>query len=73
MVWDDLTPAAILTREAFEDAAATVLALGGSTNALIHLVAMAGRAGVALTLDDFDEISRAGSRAGQHPAPAART
>jgi dihydroxyacid dehydratase/phosphogluconate dehydratase len=47
-----------LTREAFEDAAATVLALGGSTNALIHLVAMAGRAGVQLTLDDFDEISR---------------
>ena len=47
-----------LTREAFEDAAATVFALGGSTNALIHLVAMAGRAGVALTLDDFDAISR---------------
>jgi dihydroxyacid dehydratase/phosphogluconate dehydratase len=58
MVWDDLRPATILTREAFEDAAATVLALGGSTNALIHLVAMAGRAGVRLTLDDFDEISR---------------
>jgi dihydroxy-acid dehydratase len=58
MVWDDLRPADILTREAFEDAAATVLALGGSTNALIHLVAMAGRAGVELTLDDFDEISR---------------
>ena len=58
MVWDDLIPAEILTREAFEDAAATVLALGGSTNALIHLVAMAGRAGVELTLDDFDEISR---------------
>ena len=47
-----------LTREAFEDAAATVFALGGSTNALIHLIAMAGRAGVAFTLDDFDEISR---------------
>ena len=58
MVWDDLRPADILTREAFEDAAATVLALGGSTNALIHLIAMAGRAGVELTLDDFDEISR---------------
>ena len=58
MVWDDLRPADILTREAFEDAAATVLALGGSTNALIHLIAMAGRAGVTLTLDDFDEISR---------------
>jgi dihydroxyacid dehydratase/phosphogluconate dehydratase len=58
MVWEDLRPADILTRAAFEDAAATVLALGGSTNALIHLVAMAGRAGVRLTLDDFDEISR---------------
>jgi dihydroxy-acid dehydratase len=58
MVWEDLTPDVILTREAFEDAAATVLALGGSTNALIHLIAMAGRAGVGLSLDDFDEISR---------------
>jgi dihydroxy-acid dehydratase len=58
MVWDDVTPDTILTREAFEDAAATVLALGGSTNALIHLIAMAGRGGVTLTLDDFDEISR---------------
>jgi dihydroxy-acid dehydratase len=47
-----------LTREAFEDAAATVFALGGSTNALIHLIAMAGRAGVEFTLDDFDAISR---------------
>src|SRR5712672_4115413 len=58
MVWEDLTPDRILTREAFEDAVATVLALGGSTNAFIHLIAMAGRAGVELTLDDFDAISR---------------
>jgi len=58
MVWHGKTPATILTREAFEDAAATVLALGGSTNALIHLIAMAGRARVTLTLDDFDAISR---------------
>ena len=58
MVREDLTPDKILTREAFEDAVATVLALGGSTNALIHLIAMAGRAGVELTLDDFDAISR---------------
>jgi dihydroxy-acid dehydratase len=58
MVWEDLTPDQIMTREAFEDAVATVLALGGSTNALIHLIAMAGRAGVSLTLDDFDAISR---------------
>ena len=41
MVWEDLTPDKILTREAFEDAVATVLALGGSTNAFIHLIAMA--------------------------------
>jgi dihydroxy-acid dehydratase len=61
MAWEGLTPDKILTREAFEDAVATVLALGGSTNALIHLIAMAGRVpgpGVALTLDDFDAISR---------------
>ena len=58
MVWEDLTPSRILTREAFEDAVATVLALGGSTNAFIHLIAMAGRAGVGLTLDDFDAIAR---------------
>ncbi|MGW2766733.1 L-arabinonate dehydratase [Streptomyces sp. NPDC001275] len=48
----------ILTREAFEDAVTTVLGLGGSTNAVIHLIAMAGRAGVRLTLDDFDRIAR---------------
>ena len=58
MVWNDQTPQSILTREAFEDAAATVLSLGGSTNSLIHLIAMAGRADVQLTLDDFDAISR---------------
>jgi dihydroxy-acid dehydratase len=58
MVWERLTPALILTREAFEDAVATVLALGGSTNAVIHLIAMAGRCGVKLTLDDFDAASR---------------
>ncbi|WP_369388488.1 L-arabinonate dehydratase [Streptomyces sp. CG1] len=48
----------ILTREAFTDAVTTVLGLGGSTNAVIHLIAMAGRAGVRLTLDDFDRIAR---------------
>jgi dihydroxy-acid dehydratase len=48
----------ILTEEAFEDAVTTVLGLGGSTNAVIHLIAMAGRAGVTLTLDDFDRIAR---------------
>ena len=58
MTWEGLTPGQVLTREAFEDAAATVLALGGSTNALIHLIAMAGRCTVPLTLDDFDAIAR---------------
>ena len=58
MTWEGLTPDQILTREAFEDAAAAVLALGGSTNALIHLIAMAGRCAVPLTLDDFDAIAR---------------
>lgn len=48
----------ILTPDAFEDAVTTVLGLGGSTNAVIHLIAMAGRAGVHLTLDDFDRIAR---------------
>ncbi|WP_037765561.1 L-arabinonate dehydratase [Streptomyces sp. 142MFCol3.1] len=48
----------ILTAEAFADAVSTVLGLGGSTNAVIHLIAMAGRAGVPLTLDDFDRIAR---------------
>jgi dihydroxy-acid dehydratase len=58
MVWEDLTTDEILTTDAFEDAVATVLALGGSTNAVIHLIAMAGRCGVRLSLEDFDEISR---------------
>ncbi|MES4907342.1 MULTISPECIES: L-arabinonate dehydratase [unclassified Streptomyces] len=58
LVWQDLKLSKILTREAYEDAVATVLALGGSTNAVIHLIAMAGRSGVRLTLDDFDRIAR---------------
>lgn len=52
------TPAAVMTRAAFEDAVAVVFALGGSTNAVIHLIAIAGRCGVPLSLDDFDAISR---------------
>ena len=51
-------PASPLSLESFENAIRVVLALGGSTNAVIHLVAMAGRAGVALSLDRFDELSR---------------
>ncbi|MCX4984883.1 L-arabinonate dehydratase [Streptomyces sp. NBC_00572] len=58
LVRRDLRLSRILTREAYEDAVAAVLALGGSTNAVIHLIAMAGRSGVKLTLDDFDRIAR---------------
>ncbi|MFD7966259.1 L-arabinonate dehydratase [Streptomyces zaomyceticus] len=58
LVRQDLRLSRILTTEAYEDAVAAVLALGGSTNAVIHLIAMAGRSGVKLTLDDFDRIAR---------------
>ena len=58
MVWDDLRPADILTAASFDNAITVDMAIGGSTNAIIHLVAMAGRAGVDLPLARFDEISR---------------
>ena len=58
MVWNDRKPSDILDERAYLDAIATVLALGGSTNAVIHLIAMAGRSKVSLTLDDFDALSR---------------
>jgi dihydroxy-acid dehydratase len=58
MVWEDLRPAQILTASAFDNAITATQALSGSTNALIHLIAMAGRAGVKLALERFDEISR---------------
>ena len=51
MVWEDLKPRDILTTEAFENAVTAAMALGGSTNAIIHSIAMAGRAGAALDLD----------------------
>jgi dihydroxy-acid dehydratase len=58
MVWEDLKPRDIMTTAAFENAVTAAMALGGSTNAIIHLVAMAGRAGAALDLDRFDALSR---------------
>jgi dihydroxy-acid dehydratase len=58
MVWEDLKPSDILTREAFDNAITVVHALSGSTNAIIHLTAMAGRAGIDMKLDRFDELSR---------------
>src|SRR5271154_4856481 len=57
MVWDDLTPARILTAAAFDNAIRVHMAMGGSTNAIIHLVAMARRAGGALDMKRFHESS----------------
>jgi dihydroxy-acid dehydratase len=54
----DVRPSSILTAEAFDNAITLLMALGGSTNAVIHLLALAGRVGVDLTLDRFDELSR---------------
>jgi dihydroxyacid dehydratase/phosphogluconate dehydratase len=61
----DIRVSSLLTAGAFRNALVTVMALGGSTNALIHLIAMAARADVALDLDAFDEVSRQGPAAGQ--------
>jgi dihydroxy-acid dehydratase len=58
MVHEDLTPSKILKREAFENAIRVNGALGGSTNAVIHLLALAGRVGVPLSLDDWDRLGR---------------
>ena len=58
MIWEDLTPHRLLTRASFLNAAAVAMALGGSTNAAIHLIAMARRAGIELTLADLDDMGR---------------
>ena len=58
MVKDDLKPSDILTREAFENAIRTNGAVGGSTNTVVHLLAIAGRVGVDITLDDWDRCGR---------------
>ncbi|MDQ3189614.1 MAG: L-arabinonate dehydratase [Pseudomonadota bacterium] len=58
MVWEDLKPTDFLTTASFDNAITTVLALGGSTNALVHLIAMARRAGIQLKLERFDQLSR---------------
>jgi dihydroxy-acid dehydratase len=57
MVWEDLKPRDFLSARSFDNAAATLMAMGGSTNALIHLVAMAGRAGLKFPLERFNEFS----------------
>lgn len=58
MVHEDLTLSKILTRPAFENAIRTLAAIGGSTNAVVHLLAIAGRIGVPLSLEDFDILGR---------------
>ena len=57
MVWEDVKPSDILTAEAFDNAITTDMAIGGSTNAIIHLIAMAGRVSIRLPLERFDQIS----------------
>ncbi|MDM0115479.1 L-arabinonate dehydratase [Variovorax sp. J22R133] len=59
MVWEDLKPLDILTPASFDNAVTAVLGLGGSTNAIVHLIAMARRASVPLDLARFDELARA--------------
>jgi dihydroxy-acid dehydratase len=58
MVWEDLKPRDVLSEASFNNAIAAVFGLGGSTNAVIHLLALAGRAGIKLTMQQFDEVSR---------------
>src|SRR5207245_429059 len=55
---EHLRPSQVLTADAFDNAITVLEAIGGSTNAVIHLLALAGRVGVSLTLDRFDEMSR---------------
>ena len=58
MVWTDMKPSDIMTTAAFENAVTVAMSLGGSTNAIVHLIAMSGRSGANLNLDRFDELSR---------------
>ena len=58
MVWENLKPRDILRDASFNNAIAAVFALGGSTNAVIHMLALAGRAGIKIALDRFDQFSR---------------
>ena len=57
MVWGDIRPSKIMTREALENAITVDMAIGGSTNAVVHLLAIAGRLGIDLRLEEFDRIS----------------
>jgi dihydroxy-acid dehydratase len=57
LVTDDVRPSTVLTREAFENAIAAIAATGGSTNGVLHLLAIAAEVGIELSIDDFDTIS----------------
>ncbi|NIP98496.1 MAG: dihydroxy-acid dehydratase, partial [Akkermansiaceae bacterium] len=57
MAWEDLKPSDIISPEAFDNAITADMAIGGSTNAIVHLTALAKRAGINFPLDRFDEIS----------------
>ena len=58
MVWEDLKPSRLLTHGSFTNAMAVQMALGGSTNAAVHIIAMARRVGITLTIDDLDAMAR---------------
>ncbi len=58
LVAEDLRPSRIMTRAALENAITVDMAIGGSTNAVVHLLAIAGRLGIPLSLGDFDALSR---------------
>src|SRR5437667_367232 len=58
LVREDLLPSRIMTRPAFQNAMTVDMAIGGSTNAVVHLIAIAGRLGIPITLNDFDAVSR---------------
>jgi dihydroxy-acid dehydratase len=58
MVWSDATPASLLSQGSIDNAVAATMAFGGSTNAIVHIIAMARRAGLSLDLERFDAISR---------------
>jgi len=58
MIWEDLKPSDVLSQDSIANALVTLMALGGSTNAVVHLVAMARRAGLKLSLEDFDAAGK---------------
>ncbi len=58
LAWEQLRPSHIVTADAIDNAITTQLTIGGSTNAIVHIIALAGRAGLPLTLDRFDELSQ---------------